>query len=108
MSDQQPMTVAEQLDAARTGEEFGQVIMGLFSTLEKAMDEEMSTQSRYRRESLSEAGGYRYGTPAGYYTLTGAADDWVLSTPGSVVGRYATVEEAEAALDADVQNRMWN
>lgn len=40
MSDQEPKTVAEKLDAARTGEEFGQVIMGLFSSLEKAMDDE--------------------------------------------------------------------
>ena len=36
----EPMTLAEQLDAAETGEEFGQVLMGLFSFLEKARDEE--------------------------------------------------------------------
>lgn len=34
-----PLTVAEQLDAAQTGEEFGNVILGLFRTLEKARDE---------------------------------------------------------------------
>ena len=33
-------TLAEQLDAAETGEEFGQVLMGLFSFLEKSRDEE--------------------------------------------------------------------
>jgi len=34
----QPLTIAEQLDAAQTDEEFGQVIMGLFATLEKMKD----------------------------------------------------------------------
>lgn len=48
MSDQQPKTVAEQLDAARTGEEFGQVVMGLFSTLEKAMDDERDQDEESR------------------------------------------------------------
>lgn len=31
-----PVTIAEQLDAAKNGEEFGQVLMGLFRTLDKA------------------------------------------------------------------------
>jgi hypothetical protein len=35
---QQPVTLAEQLDATQSGEEFGQVVMGLFKTLEKVMD----------------------------------------------------------------------
>lgn len=30
-----PKTLAEQLDAAQTGKEFGAVIMGLFGALEK-------------------------------------------------------------------------
>ena len=38
MSD--PKTVAEQLDAAESGEEFGNVILGLFKTLEEKMDNE--------------------------------------------------------------------
>lgn len=33
-------TVAEALDAARTPQEFGAVIGGLFAALERAMDEE--------------------------------------------------------------------
>lgn len=33
------LTVAEQLDAAQSGEEFGNVILGLFSALEQALDE---------------------------------------------------------------------
>lgn len=33
-------TVAEQLDAARSGEEFATVLNNLFGTLEKARDEE--------------------------------------------------------------------
>lgn len=33
-----PMTVAEQLDAAKDGDEFGQVLMGLFRTLDKARE----------------------------------------------------------------------
>lgn len=37
---QEPKTVAEQLDAAQTGEQFGQVVLGLFATLEQAMDEQ--------------------------------------------------------------------
>ena len=36
----EPKTVAEQLDAAQTGEEFGAVVMGLFTALEKAMEDE--------------------------------------------------------------------
>ena len=38
--DPRPMTLAEQLDAARHGDEFAQVIQNLFGVLEKAMDEE--------------------------------------------------------------------
>jgi hypothetical protein len=33
-----PKTLAEQLDAAQSGEEFGVVIQGLFGRLEKARD----------------------------------------------------------------------
>jgi hypothetical protein len=36
----QPKTIAEQLDAAQSGEEFGQVLMGLFDTLAHARDED--------------------------------------------------------------------
>lgn len=36
----EPKTIAEQLDAAQTGEEFGQVLDGFFSLLERARDEE--------------------------------------------------------------------
>jgi hypothetical protein len=32
------MTLAEQLDATQSGEEFGQVILGLFKTLETMED----------------------------------------------------------------------
>lgn len=35
----EPKTVAEQLDAAKTGEEFGAVLMGLFGALERARDQ---------------------------------------------------------------------
>lgn len=35
-----PKTIAEQLDAARSGEEFAQVLNNLFGVLEKAIDEE--------------------------------------------------------------------
>lgn len=38
--DFEPLTVAEQLDAAESGEEFGNVILGLFRTLDKARDDE--------------------------------------------------------------------
>ena len=38
--DPRPITVAEQLDAARSGEEFTQVIQNLFGALQTAMDEE--------------------------------------------------------------------
>lgn len=34
-----PKTVAEQLDAAESGEEFGNVILGLFAALEKLNDD---------------------------------------------------------------------
>jgi len=33
-----PKTIAEQLDAAKTGEEFARVINGLFGLLERAID----------------------------------------------------------------------
>ena len=33
-------TLPEALDAAQTGEEFGQVLQGLFASLERAKDEE--------------------------------------------------------------------
>jgi hypothetical protein len=36
----EPRTIPEQLDAAQTGEQFGQVIQGLFGSLERAMDQE--------------------------------------------------------------------
>ena len=34
-----PKTLAEQLDAATTGAEFGAVLQGLFATLEQQMDD---------------------------------------------------------------------
>lgn len=52
--------------------------------------------------------GWSYSTPAGLYTIAGAGCVWQLSSPGQVLGTYATVELAEAALDADVKNRMWS
>lgn len=36
----QAQTIPEQLDAARTGQEFGSVLQGLFTALEKSMDED--------------------------------------------------------------------
>lgn len=36
----EPKTLAEHLDAAQTGDEFGAVIQGLFKTLEQQMDDE--------------------------------------------------------------------
>lgn len=36
----QPRTIPEKLDAAETGAEFGAVLQGLFSALEKAKDDE--------------------------------------------------------------------
>lgn len=36
VDDDAPRTVPEMLDAARTGEEFGQVLMGVFAALDKA------------------------------------------------------------------------
>jgi hypothetical protein len=33
-----PRTIPEQLDAAKTGAEFGAVLCGLFAALERAMD----------------------------------------------------------------------
>ena len=38
----EPKTLAERLDAAQNGEEFAEVIEGLFKFLEKARDEEES------------------------------------------------------------------
>lgn len=35
----EPKTLAEQLDAAQSGEEFGQVLQGLFSSLQAAMED---------------------------------------------------------------------
>ena len=35
----EPKTIPEQLDAAQDGEEFGNVLMGLFASLAKARDE---------------------------------------------------------------------
>jgi hypothetical protein len=35
-----PKTLAEALDAAQTGEEFAQVLAGLFATLERQRDDE--------------------------------------------------------------------
>lgn len=55
--------------------------------------------------------GWSYSTPAGQYTIVGAVGPecvWQLSNAGKVVGSYPTVEDAEAALDADVKKRMWN
>jgi hypothetical protein len=43
----EPKTVAEQLDAAQSGKEFGQVLQGLFANLEKQMDEEKSHREIY-------------------------------------------------------------
>jgi hypothetical protein len=34
----EPKTVPEMLDAAQTGEQFGQVIVGIFSTLERLQE----------------------------------------------------------------------
>ena len=39
----EPKTLAEHLDAARSGEEFGQVLSGLFATLERQMDTEATS-----------------------------------------------------------------
>jgi hypothetical protein len=36
----EPKTVPEMLDAAETGEQFGQVILGIFKTLERLQDDE--------------------------------------------------------------------
>lgn len=46
MADPERLTVAEQLDAAQTGEEFGNVILGLFSKLE-SMQSDPNTRSIY-------------------------------------------------------------
>ena len=43
----EPKTLAECLDAARSGEEFGNTIMALFHTLEKQMDEQRSNREIY-------------------------------------------------------------
>jgi len=36
----EPKTVPEMLDAAETGQQFGQVILGIFKTLERLKDDE--------------------------------------------------------------------
>lgn len=36
----EPRTLAEHLDAAADGDDFGRVVMGLFRTLERQMDDE--------------------------------------------------------------------
>jgi hypothetical protein len=36
----EPKTVPEMLDAAQTGEEFGNVILGMFKTLERMQDDD--------------------------------------------------------------------
>ena len=36
----EPKTVAERLDAAESGEQFGRVLQGLFASLEQAIDDE--------------------------------------------------------------------
>lgn len=36
----EPKTLAEQLDAAKDGQEFGQVINNLFAALERRMDDD--------------------------------------------------------------------
>lgn len=38
----QPKTIAEQLDAAKSGEEFARVLGGLFDALDQARDNEES------------------------------------------------------------------
>ena len=40
MDNPTPRTIAEQLDAAQTGEEFGQVLTGLFAALDRAREED--------------------------------------------------------------------
>jgi hypothetical protein len=40
MAGEEPKTVAEQLDAAESGEEFGQVLFGLFGALDRAREAE--------------------------------------------------------------------
>lgn len=40
MTMSEPKTIAEQLDAAESGEEFGRVLLGLFASLEKHSDDE--------------------------------------------------------------------
>lgn len=37
--DAEPATLAEHLDAAADGAEFGRVLMGLFAALERGMDD---------------------------------------------------------------------
>lgn len=55
-------------------------------------------------------GGYQYATPVGSYTLAESDGHgvWVLATAGGEVGRYRSVELAEAAGETDVKQRMWN
>lgn len=42
-----PKTVAEQLDAAKDGEEFGQVLMGFFSALAKQREGDEYVERAY-------------------------------------------------------------
>jgi len=42
-----PKTVAEQLDAAKDGEEFGQVLMGFFSALAKQREDDEYVERAY-------------------------------------------------------------
>lgn len=40
MTEPAPMTIVERLDAAESGEEFGQALQGLFAALERARDDD--------------------------------------------------------------------
>lgn len=40
VADSEPKTIAERLDAAPTGYDFGQVLLGLFVDLERRMDDD--------------------------------------------------------------------
>ena len=43
----EPKTVAEMLDAAETGEEFGNVLMGFFSALAKQREDDEYVERAY-------------------------------------------------------------
>ena len=62
MTDNDPKTIAEQLDAAETGEEFGQVITGFFALREIGKDDagDLVGQGRYviNIEMTREHGGH--------------------------------------------------